>query len=684
MAEAESPTTNEQQACLRERALVSVVANTAIIPFWLIPFTVLVSALTRDENDLGRLRWWIGAAALATALILVGLTAFRHRTRNAAERPNDARTHHGIVILLRLGLGAMGVVFGMSTWVASAAPVEMVILFAVFPTTASAMAAMLTVGRRDMFASLLVPMAGLSAITLSISPDIRLRSMALLWVFYSAALTVVHTTLTRTARTAILLQKTSEDLLAEIERDQAQLTETNAQLALSNEQLTHQATHDALTGLLNRRGMFETLEALIGETAPTDSVGVLFLDLDRFKAVNDTLGHRGGDHFLRIVSDRIERCIKTKGVAGRIGGDEFVVALPGADEDTTVAVAHQLQGVLGQAIHAAGRELPSSVSIGIAHAPTHGANVSEVLANANVALYQAKTSGRSRVTHFDTELARENRDRIDLELRLRRAIDDGDIVPFFQPELDASTGMIVGAELLARWVQPNGTVVAAHDFMDLAVRAGLLDRVTERVFGGARRQIRRLAVLGLPEGFRFRINLAPHSTERPWRDNPIDLLVKGIDPHLLTVDVRESFVTVDLPSAASNLAEFRARGGRVCLDDFAQGVSSLSMLRRLPLDEVRIDRISIDTITTHPHDRAIVRSIIALTREIGLEVTADGVETGAQADALIALGCVRQQGHLYAPALPEDSFENYLLRRLAEQYVQAADTRPTWNTHELT
>jgi diguanylate cyclase (GGDEF)-like protein len=411
---------------------------------------------------------------------------------------------------------------------------------------------------------------------------------------------------------------------------------------------------------------------------------VLFLDLDRFKAINDTLGHRGGDNFLRIVSDRIERCIKATGLAGRIGGDEFVVALPGADEQTTVAIAHQLQGLLGQAIHASGRELPSSVSIGIAHAPTHGSNVGLVLANANVALYRAKTSGRSRVVHFNTELARENKDRIDLELRLRRAIDDGDIVPFFQPELDASSGMIVGAELLARWVQPNGTVVAAHDFMDLAVRAGLLDRVTERVFGGARRQIRRLAVLGLPEGFRFRVNLAPHSTDRPWRDNPIDLLVKGIDPHLLTVDVRESFVTVDLPSAAANLTEFRARGGRVCLDDFAQGVSSLSMLRRLPLDEVRIDRISIDTITTHPHDRAIVRSIIALTREIGLEVTADGVETGAQADALIALGCVRQQGHLYAPALPEEAFESYLLRRLAEQYSRSTDTRPTWNTHELT
>jgi diguanylate cyclase (GGDEF)-like protein len=682
VAQAESPTRDDQAACLHERALVSVVANMAAAPFFLIPFTALVTILTRRDNDGTRLQAWMGAAIVSTVLIAVGVSAYRRLPSATVDEPAGLPTPRWIVLLLRTGLVSMGVLFGMTTWVASSASVEMVMLFAVFPSTASAIAAMLTAGRRDMFVSLLVPIAVLSACTLATSSDYRLQWLAALWVFYSLALAAIHSTLSTTVRTAIALQKTSEDLFAEIERDQAQLTETNAQLAVSIAQLTHQATHDALTGLLNRRGMFEALESLIGE-GEMQPVGVLFLDLDRFKAINDTLGHRGGDHFLRIVADRIERCITSNGVAGRIGGDEFVVALPGANEQATVAVAHQLHGVLGQAIHAAGRELPSSVSIGIAHAPTHGVNVNEVLANANVALYRSKTSGRSRVTHFDTDLSRENRDRIDLELRLRRAIDDGDIVPFFQPELDASTGMIVGAELLARWVQPNGSVVAAHDFMDLAVRAGLLDRVTERVFGGARRQIRRLAVLGLPEGFRFRVNLAPHSTERPWRDNPIDLLVAGIDPHLLTVDVRESFVTVDLPSAASNLAEFRARGGRVCLDDFAQGVSSLSMLRRLPLDEVRIDRISIDTITTHPHDRAIVRSIIALTREIGLEVTADGVETGAQADALIALGCVRQQGHLHAPALPEEAFENYLLRRLAEQYVQAADTRPTWNTHEL-
>jgi len=681
VAQAGSPTRDDSE-CMQERALTPVVDNMAIAPFWLLPFTVLVGTMTKEQNNIFRLRWWMGAAALATALITAAVAGYRHHVRTSPGRAVST-TPRSIVMLLRVGLMSMGVLFGMTTWVASSASVEMVMLFAVFPTTASAIAAMLTAGRRDMFASFLLPVVALSSYTLMTSADPRLRSLAVLWVFYSTALVMIHSTLSKTVRTAIALQKTSEDLLAEIERDQIQLTETNTELASTIEQLTNQATHDALTGLLNRRGMFETLEGLISDD-PDQPVGVLFLDLDRFKAVNDTLGHRGGDHFLRIVSDRIARCVKAKGIAGRIGGDEFVVALPGFSDQSTMAVAHQLLGVLGQAIHASGRELPCSVSIGIAHTPTHGATVGEVLANANVALYRAKSSGRSRVVHFDAELARENSDRIDLELRLRRAIDDGDIVPFFQPELDASTGMIVGAELLARWVQPNGTVVAANEFMELAVNAGLLDRVTERVFGGARRQIRRLAVLGLPEGFRFRVNLAPHSTERPWRDNPIDLLVKGIDPHLLTVDVRESFVNVDLPSAASNLTEFRARGGRVCLDDFAQGVSSLSMLRRLPLDEVRIDRISIDTITTHPHDRAIVRSIIALTREIGLEVTADGVETAAQADALIALGCVRQQGHLYAPALPEDGFENYLLRRLAEQYVQARDKAPTWDTHELT
>jgi EAL domain-containing protein (putative c-di-GMP-specific phosphodiesterase class I) len=153
---------------------------------------------------------------------------------------------------------------------------------------------------------------------------------------------------------------------------------------------------------------------------------------------------------------------------------------------------------------------------------------------------------------------------------------------------------------------------------------------------------------------------------------------------LITVDVRESAVVTDLPGAAATLAGFRASGGQVCLDDFAHGVSSLSLLRRLPIDQVRIDRVAIDTITAHPHDRAIVRSIIAVVREIGLAVTAEGVETGAQADALIALGCIRHQGHLYARAMSAEQFEAYLLERQAEGYAMSQRPQGDWATDELT
>jgi EAL domain-containing protein (putative c-di-GMP-specific phosphodiesterase class I) len=179
------------------------------------------------------------------------------------------------------------------------------------------------------------------------------------------------------------------------------------------------------------------------------------------------------------------------------------------------------------------------------------------------------------------------------------------------------------------------------------------------------------------------VNLAPSSTDRSWHNNAIDELIRGIDPWLVTVDVCESAVMADLPGAAATLASFRAQGGRVCLDDFARGVSSLSLLRKLPVDEVRVDQLAIDTIAAHPHDRAIVRSIISVVREIGLAVTADGVETGAQADALIALGCIRHQGHLYARALSAERFEAYLVERQAEGYASTLHHLRDWTTDEL-
>jgi diguanylate cyclase (GGDEF)-like protein len=535
-----------------------------------------------------------------------------------------------------------------------------------------------------MYIAFVVPLVVLCTFALTASGDSQLQGLGVLAFSFGVGLLLLHHVVSRNTIDAIRLQWRSERLLRDLAHERGELTGVNAQLAATNKRLAHQATHDPLTGLLNRRGTLELLESVMAAVDDEHPVGLLFCDLDRFKAVNDALGHRGGDRFISIIADRLMRSLEPGSVAGRMGGDEFVVVMPMLNMARAAGIANRLVGVLAQPVYAEGREMPSSVSIGVAAGPGHGVTASELLRHANAALYRAKAAGRNRVELFDGSMAAELLSRLEGEQALRRGIDDGEIVAFFQPEIDGSNGHIVGAELLARWVRRDGRVVAAQDFLAVAQSAALLDRITERVITSARPHMRRLAMLGLPDDFRFRINLASEKAEHRWQEDAIDALLQGLDPSILTVDVHESAVTGDLGSAAANLAAFRARGGRVCLDDFARGVSSLSLLRKLPLDEVRIDRLAVDTIGAHPHDRAIVRSIIALVREIGLAVTADGVETGAQADALIALGCVRQQGHLYAPALPAGQFEDYLLARMAERYAQSVSPLPTWRTDELT
>lgn len=663
-------------AFVRERALAAVVTSLVPTPFVMLPFVLLIGALLRADLRTSRLSWWLMMAVVSTVLMLIGL--YRYHTRGASGSVTQMTK-----FIIVAGLVAGGVLFGMCPWVAAGGKVDVVLAFTLFPSIAATMGCILTAGRRDLYLAFLLPITGISSATLLTEGDRLLRGLGIISLFFGLTLLLLHHAVSRNALDAIRLQWRSQRLLRDLAHERSELTGVNDQLASINKRLAHQATHDPLTGLYNRRGTLEVLDQLLAGADESRPVGLLFCDLDRFKAVNDALGHRGGDRFISIIADRLLRSLDAGSLAGRMGGDEFVVVMPGHDVAGAAAIAARLVGVLAQPVHAEGRDMPSSVSIGVACAPEHGTAASELLRHANAALYRAKASGRNRVELFDGSMQQALVDRLEGEQALRRAIDDDEIVAFFQPEIDASTGDVVGAELLARWVPRIGRVIPAHEFMSAATSAGLLNRITERVIGSARPHIRRLAMLGLPPGFRFRVNIAPEATERTWRDDPLHEIVKGIEPALVTVDISEAAVDSDSSNAAATLAAFRASGGRVCLDDFARGVSSLSLLRRLPLDEVRIDRVSIDTITAHPHDRAIVRSIIALVREIGLAVTADGVETGAQADALIALGCVRQQGHLYSHALPAGEFEDFLLARLAERYA-LADRQPTWETDDLT
>lgn len=658
---------------LRAAALERVVHNLAPLQFILVPFTAVISLVMRADIAVGRSLVWmctalIGAIAIAKAL----------RTRRTAGLDAPATWRWTAASVL-----AVALVFGLCPWVAADSSTDVVMMYVLFPAVAGSISAVVCAGRRDLFTMYVATSTVTTSIGLLLADDSRFTTLAIVSYFYAACLMILHHTVSASLLSSLQLQMISEDLVAQLGRDREELTSVCNQLSESNEQLAHLASHDPLTGLHNRRGTIDSIDELLDEPGDTGPISILYCDLDRFKDVNDLLGHRGGDQYLSVIADRIARSIDHRSIAGRIGGDEFVVVLPDHDLAMALAVGNRLLGLLAQPIHAEGREVPSSASIGVAVYPEHGTTSSDLLSHSNAALHHAKRAGRNRVVLFDSDMSAELAAAIDAEQSLRRALDDGEVLPFFQPEIDATSGHIVGAELLARWLRADGTVVNAADFIALAGRAGLLEKLTERMLGQARPHIRRLASLGLPDGFRFRVNLAPSSTDRAWRGSPIDELVRGIDPGLLTVDVREAAVANDLPTAAATLASFRARGGRVCLDDYTRGVSSLSLLRKLPIDEVRIDRQSIDTITAHPHDRAIVRSIIAVARELGLAVTAEGVETGAQADALIALGCVRHQGHVYARALPAAEFESFLVERLAEDYV-SLDAQPGgWDTGEL-
>lgn len=436
-------------------------------------------------------------------------------------------------------------------------------------------------------------------------------------------------------------------------------------LAAAHAELAHVATHDAMTGLLNRGGLTDRLDAILATA--TGPIAVMFMDIDRFKSINDSLGHGAGDQLLHVMGRRITSVLPEGCTAGRLGGDEFVVVMDDAtDLDRVLAVAQRLTRSIGEPLELAGRLVRVSASVGIAIGPEIDDTTSSLIGFANAALHRAKEAGRDRVEIFTPEVRAEMQRRASEERALRRSIDAGDVVPFFQPEFDASTGRLIGAEILARWLRRDGSIANAAEMLTMAEDASTLERLTSVVMQQARPVIRRLSALGLPAGFRFRVNLPHRCTPRAWRDGQVQSYFTGIDPTMLTLDVYEAAVMGDVTGAAGVLTEMRGHGARVCLEDAGRGGASLSMIRTLPLDEMRVDRQHVDALTSHPNDRAVVRAMVQLARDLGLAVSADGVETGSQADALLALGCTTHQGHLYARPMTASALEDLVLRHVAE------------------
>lgn len=443
--------------------------------------------------------------------------------------------------------------------------------------------------------------------------------------------------------------------LAELERSQMHLADVNARLS-------HAVSHDFLTGLLNRQGLLDHLETTLRSEERINKVAVMFLDIDRFKGVNDSLGHDAGDHLLQTIAERLQNQLPPGCRVGRLGGDEFVVVMAAASHlDPVIDLATKIACSLDEPIDVNGRPLRISTSIGVAIGPEGDDSARDMISFANAALHRAKHAGRNRVEVFTPLIRTEMQMRATEEDSLRRSIEAGDVVPFFQPEYDAATGILVGAEILARWLRNDGTITSASVMLALADDASTLDRLTAVVMAQATPTIGRLTALGLPTGFRFRVNLPHLCTPSAWRAGYMGSYFDGVNLNQMTIDVRESAVESDLDTAIDVLSDLRSRGARICLEVDAFEGASLNVLRSLPLDEIRVDRTHVDSLSNRSDDRSLVRTVVNVAIDMGIVVSADGVETGAQADALLALGCSRHQGHLYSPAITTWAMEDLIV-----------------------
>jgi diguanylate cyclase (GGDEF)-like protein len=434
-------------------------------------------------------------------------------------------------------------------------------------------------------------------------------------------------------------------------------------VARASRRLRHQATHDTLTGLSNRAELHEEGSRALAAARRDGSLAALMLiDLDRFKEVNDTMGHEQGDRLLVEVSTRLGQILRGSDVLARLGGDEFAVLAVVPHRGAVGEVATRLHGALALPFDLGGVAIELGASIGIALQPDHGEDVSTLLRHADVAMYEAKRGG-SRIETYSSARDPYSPERLQLLGDLRRAVDHDELVLHFQPKVALSSGRVIGVEALVRWEHPERGLLAPGEFLALAERTGLIADITRWVLDAAVRQCATWRREGneLPVA----VNLAAANIVDTALPDAVAAILQRweVPGRLLECEISEDTVMGDPRRATDVLERLRRLGVRLSLDDFGTGHSSLSYLKRLPLDEVKIDRSFVIGMADDPSDAAIVRSTIDLARHLGLEVVAEGVETTEVLDVLAALECDVAQGFLLSRPLPAAEFDGWLAAR---------------------
>ncbi len=450
------------------------------------------------------------------------------------------------------------------------------------------------------------------------------------------------------------------DLNAEITRRKA-MEEAQKQL---EEKLRHQATTDYLTGLCNRAVFNDALKIQEAHRTLVDvTCGVLLIDLDRFKTVNDSLGHFTGDKILCVVAERLRKVFREPHLLVRQGGDEFAVLLRG---EVTLQLATELSEAcieaLAENIDVNGKSVKCSCSIGVALHQGNTCDSSRLLSQADMALYQAKAAGRGCYKIFDAELETRMQEKIQLEFALHGAVKNGELELFYQPKIHSQTGAVDGFEGLLRWRHPKLGLVPPDRFIPIAEESTLINEISDIVVEKACAQL----ALWKAEGRRLPIavNLSPRQFRQRDLVDRLRAALKrhDVEPQLLEIEITENILITDFAEADEQLGKLRELGLRIAIDDFGTGYSSLAYLHRLDVDVLKIDRSFVSSLDTR-HSRSIVESILGLARNLRIEVVAEGVETIDQARFLRAHGCGSMQGYLFSPALPVPQIDEWLAAR---------------------
>lgn len=445
------------------------------------------------------------------------------------------------------------------------------------------------------------------------------------------------------------------------------------------ESLRNQASHDSLTGLPNRSLLQDRLHQAIGYSANSASpIWIAFIDLDRFKFVNDSVGHKAGDILLKNIAKRLQSAVRSTDTVARLGGDEFVLLMSERTDRTASSAAAAMQRILdavAQPLIIDGQEFFPTCSLGVTVYPTDGEDADTLMKNADAAMYRAKQQGGNSFQFFTPSMNEEALGRLQIEGDLRRALARGEFLLHYQPQIDLRSGRIVGMEALVRWMHPTLGMIAPARFIGLAEEIGLIVPIGTWVLRTACAQCRTWQQAGLGH-LRIAVNLSARQFAQKDLVSMITAILKdtGLAPNYLDIELTESSVVKDVERAVNILRELKTIGVQVSIDDFGTGYSSLSSLKRFPINVLKIDRSFVRDIATNSDDAAIVLSIISLAHNMKLKVIAEGVETQEQLDYLRRHGCEEMQGYYFSKPVAAAAFEQILRsgRNLALEFDSAA------------